>query len=177
MIRMTRYLALGALLFGAAANAGPITTGQWYTFGFDGPGSAWERTDLGGFTLGMNSIALDAPAWTITLASDSILTVVDGFAAGDTFEVLDFGAVIGMTGPAGSGSCGNDEIACLASGVHSVGTFLLAAGDHSLTGAVIDSPFGSGAAFFRIDPADVAEPQVLVLFGIGLIALGLSRRR
>ncbi len=58
----------------------------------------------------------------------------------------------------------------------SSGSVLLGGGAHSITIQMLASPFGSGAAFFRIDSA-VPEPGTLLLLGLGFAGLGLTRRR
>jgi hypothetical protein len=77
------------------------------------------------------------------------LTVTDAFSLGDRFEVFDSGVSLGQTSsvPVG-GACGSDPVPCLASASNA--TFALGAGSHSITITATTSPFGGGAAYFRI---------------------------
>lgn len=159
------------------ARADPVNLDQWYTFGFDDPGTSLVSGT--GFVLGSQSLAAPDPPWTFTCGADGCtLTVTDGFNSGDQFELFDFGALIGQTSvPTAGSNCGNNEPSCLADPDFSHGTFLLAAGDHSITGAALLSPFGGGAAFFRIDAASVPEPGSLLLSALALLSLAALRRR
>ncbi len=169
--------AAACMAFAGTAQADPINADQWYTFGFDQTGSALFG-NCGACTIGVLGIAAPGTPWTINLATAMELVVTDGFQQGDEFELFDFGASIGSTSATandGGHSCSNNEAGCLADALMSHGTFLLAAGNHSLTGNVTDSPFGSGAAFFIIRAA-VPEPGTLALFALALVGLGVGRR-
>src|SRR5262249_9240157 len=113
---------------------------------------------------------------TFTCATACTLVVTDGFIAIDKFELFDFGISVGSTSdPSGdrAHSCSNDELACLADPQMSHGAFLLAAGDHSITGIhLIGTP---GAAFAIVPP--VPDPATLALLGAGLLMLVGVRRR
>ena len=173
--RATRIAA--ALCFGlvaGAASASPILVGQWYTFGFDGSGGD-PLISGAGFITGLRSVDAPDPAWTFNCASACMLTVTDGFIAVDQFELFDFGASLGNTSaPSGDSAhtCSNDELACLADPQMSHGAFMLAAGDHSITGTHLGGI--PGAAFFIVS---VPEPGALLLIGLGLFALFATRRR
>ncbi len=96
-----------------------------------------------------------APPWTFTAPSDGVtLTVTDAFQKGDTFEVLDMGVPIGNTSavPVNPASCGSDPATCVTDPTVSHGVFNLGPGAHSLTIRMVTSPFGGGAAYFRVDP-------------------------
>jgi hypothetical protein len=170
-------------LLATPAAAGPITAGAFYEFGFTDAGVAATGCDpadpAGPFCFassGTPTLEADAPPWTfIAPAGGSTLTVVDVFEAGDQFEVLDFGAVIGMTSLPGIGDCGDDPVVCLADSAMSSGTFALAAGAHSLTIVPLLSPTGGGVGYFAVDAVAVPEPATWALLAIGVG--GMARRR
>jgi PEP-CTERM motif len=166
-----------ALCFGLVAGVGsasPIVFDQWYTFGF-ADASGDPLIAGAGFVTGIRSIDAPDPAWTFTCATTCVLTVTDGFQAVDQFELFDFGASIGSTSaPSGdrAHTCSNDELACLADPEISHGFFILAAGDHSITGLHLTGLPGAG---FLILAAP--EPGTVMLIGLGLLALVTARRR
>jgi hypothetical protein len=92
------------------------------------------------------------------------LTVTDAFQKGDIFEVLDMGVSIGSTStvPTDPASCGSDPVPCLADPTMSHGVFQLGPGPHSITIKATTSPFGGGAAYFRVD----AKREHLVCYRI-----------
>ncbi len=82
--------------------------------------------------------------------------MTDGFLAGDNFAVYDNGVLIKTTPPVpadSSNTCSDLPDACYHDSAHSHGSVRLAAGSHVITIDVVDSPFVSGQAFFRFDPA------------------------
>jgi hypothetical protein len=155
------------------APAGPITVGgPWNEFSFTGAGSLAKGcapADPGGLgcipSSSGNSHFVGAPPWTFVAPSDGLtLTVTDAFQKGDSFEVLDMGISIGSTSavPTNPASCGSDPVPCLTDPTVSHGVFDLGPGPHSITIKTVTSPFGSGAAYFRVD----AKREHLVCYRI-----------
>jgi len=185
--RVRLALATGLMAMAPAVLAGPILGSTWYEFGFTDVGvsaTGCDPADPGGpFCIpssGTPTTFLDAPPWTFTALSSTALTVTDAFTSGDRFEVFDFGISIGFTSLPVAGAfvdCGDDPAVCLATAGMSVGTFVLAAGDHSITLSPILSPDGGGAGYLRIAAAAVPEPGTLALAMLGLLSLYPLRLR
>lgn len=168
------------MLLTAVANAGPVSIGQWYTIGFGGVGSFATDGSVC-CALGLNSLYPGDPSWTFTAgAGGATVTITDGFSSGDSFQLVDFGGAVGVTpSVAQGGSCGSDEPACLADPLMSHNLFFLGAGSHSIDIQVAATPFGGGAAFFRIDDGgtpEVPEPSTSLLLGSALAVAALWRR-
>lgn len=176
-----RYLALLSLFFAAsaAADAGSISPGNWYEFGFD-PNhsplvSGCQPNDAIGVPCrpGIGVTNLDAAPWTFTSSTPVAFSITDGYLAGDFFDVLDFGALIGST-PAVPlfGGCGLDPRSCIADPGMSRATFLLPSGAHSIT--VVAHPAQIlGEGFFQFTA--VPEPSSFVLVAAGLYLLRRTR--
>jgi hypothetical protein len=105
---------------------------------------------------GQNSVFGGRPPWSFTAPpTGARLTITDVSNLGDRFEVFDFGESIGKTQVvAAEGDCGDDPELCLVSSAVSHAIFNLGAGAHEITIRVIDSPYGAGAAYFRVDAFD-----------------------
>jgi hypothetical protein len=141
---------------GAAANRGagapalsprgPIEIGSgWHGFVFDGVESQPYCTDA--------VPACIPPPWTFASGgAGSVLRVVDGFLAGDMFDVYDGDTYLGSTSTVPTGpQCSSDPDACFADPSMSSGVFDLGPGSHAVTIVVSASPFGTGLAFVRVD--------------------------
>ncbi|HUG36549.1 MAG TPA: VPLPA-CTERM sorting domain-containing protein [Candidatus Limnocylindrales bacterium] len=186
-------LALLMALLGTAITADavtisePIVAGQWYTFGFGAAGTlAYDGASC--CTLGVDSVFPGDPSWTyVAPAAGAIMRLTDGFNSGDSFTLLDSSTPIGSTPLAASGDgCDDDEEACFADPVMSHASIALAPGAHFFDIFVDVSPFGGGAAFFRIEEAQIEEaapptavpvPAALVLLGVGLAGLVTCRSK
>jgi hypothetical protein len=154
-----------------ASLMGPVPTGgPWIEFAFFGAGSAatgCSPADPGGAfcarSSAMKSAFGSAPPWTFTApAGGATITVTDAFLRGDQFDVFDNNVLIGTTSvPATTGACGDDPVPCLADPQVSHGAFHVGAGAHSITIKAKASPFGGGAAYFRIDLTPTAQDHWL----------------
>jgi len=129
------------------------TAGPWQEFQFGGTGSFAFACGGCAPSSGGNSVFAGSPPWTFNApAEGALLTVTDAFLDGDVFEIFDNNASIGVTStPATTGSCGDDPDPCLLDPQVSHGVFWVAPGAHSLTIKAIASPFGGGAAYFKLD--------------------------
>jgi YVTN family beta-propeller protein len=170
-----------ALTLNTPAIGSPIALGVFGEFGFTTVGTPATGCDpadpAGPFCIpssGTPTIFLGAPPWTfVAPTGGAILTVTDAFVAGDRFQIFDFGASIGLTSvPSGTANCGSDPVVCLNTPGISSGTFLLAAGNHSLTLTATLSPMNGGAGYLRADAA-VPEPVSWTLFAAGLATFAL----
>ena len=179
---MKRTLIIAAVImsmvaFTLPASAGPIDAyinGPWLEFGFGGAGTF----AISGFgfvpSTSGNSVFLDQPAWTFTLAEPTEFRITDAFQTGDIFTVLDSGTSILTTStPVAGGYCSDDPELCFGVGGVSYGSITLLSGLHTLTIQIDASPYDGGAAYFRVG---VPEPLSLILLGFGLLGLGAIRR-
>ena len=165
---MKRILIFAVMLLFSVAVALPAAAGSidsyingpWLKFFFDGLGSdAYGCSYCGGQSEGSNRVFLDPAPWSLNLAAPAVLTITDIFLRGDNFNLYDFNSLILTTPPVASGSnCGPDPESCYGAAGVSYGTIDLAAGPHSLTIRVEDSPNGQGAAYLRVDRVSTPEP-------------------
>ncbi len=185
--RMSGVLLLLAISAGPvhARVGSPVVLNQWYTFCFGAAGTF--ATSLGTCSLGANSVDPGSPPWLFVAGAPFKFILTDGFNSGDNFTLFDNAVVVGSL-PAGvpGGDCGNDEPACLASLAHSHAIFDLGPGSYSFTIMVSNSPFGGGAAFFRLEAglqdveSTIPEPGSILLVASGLLGLAavqIRRRR
>lgn len=166
------------------AHSGIIPFNQFLEFSFFDAGQSGAGcfpADPGGDFCIPGGQLLDAPPWTfIAPAGGATLIVVDGFIAGDQFQLFDSGVSIGLTSAPGSGDCGSDPVSCLANPNMSQGSFTLAAGSHSITLVATLSPSGGGAGFLQVKAEqvpEVPEPGLSALLTVGLLVLYRWGRR
>jgi hypothetical protein len=187
MLARLPLLLLLMLSLASSALGSPLTLGIWSQFGFSiagTPATGCDPADPSGpFCLpssGTPTTFLGVPPWTFNSVGSSLLTVTDAFAAGDRFQIFDFGASIGLTSlPVGSSDCGDDPVPCLAAANISHGQFLLASGPHSLTIIPTLAPTDGGSGYLIVNAATtpVPEPATYVLLSCSLFALVFMRRR
>ena len=154
-----------AMSIPAAASAAPTLDGGWYLDEISAP-----------------FVDSTASPFALSLSGPAVLRVTDAFLTDDIFYVYDFGTLIlTTTFQAFASGFGDDAQADSAwtSAAWSSGEVVLAAGSHEIT-IQGDGVAGTPAGFFvRVDTASaqVAEPAVLGLLGLGLAGLWASRRR
>ncbi len=125
--------------------------GTWYRFQFGTTGSFGTSGPGDSHYSGAPS-----PPWTFSCPTGGLIcwfSVTDGFLLGDEFEVFDFGASVGTTSSVPTDNtmqCDNNPEVCFAGGWSSA-MINLGPGAHSITIQLTDSPFGGGAAFFKVD--------------------------
>lgn len=182
-----------ALAASAAANATTISlTGAdyntWQAFDVDdfvGPNfsSAWidGHTDAAGSRYKGNGSVL---SFAFTLAGAAQLRVVDSGFIGDRFSLSDNGVALALTSVAGAfddtfalGATQAQLDQAFADVRFSKATYLLAAGNHTITGALdsTSAPFISTVGGLMITP--VPEPGAFALLLAGLCLLGTIARR
>jgi hypothetical protein len=150
---------------GTGSMQGPVPIGgPWNEFLFADPGSFATGCQGGACvpSSGGNSVFADDPPWTFTApAEGATLTVTDVAWLGDQFEIFDFGTQLGATSTPQDlgGDCGDDPEVCITDPRVSQGLFSLSPGPHEITIRAKLSPFGVGAAHFRVDLSAALSPS------------------
>ncbi len=141
---------------------GPITVGAaWSPFTWNGP---------------VPPVPVAENPFTFTCAGTCTLRIADCYIVGDQFSVADGVTPLGNTSvPVNNGIWLGDPEQCFASPLFSHGTFVLAAGAHSIDLQVIAYATGytNGGAFIEVLDGQVADPSRLipVLSGWGMAAM------
>ena len=176
---LTAIMALACAATASAETISIAADNTWHAFDVD------EFMSQSG---ALEWIGLDdgsALTFSLTTATETLLTVVDGGFAGDRFQVFDQGNLLGATSVVASlasTSVGLNFDAALANSNYSFATYLLAAGTHTITGllsqSAIDgagSPFNATVGGLRVTPVPLPGALLMFLSGTGL--LGFMRRR
>ena len=156
----------------------------WGEFAFNGLGDTSVCTACTPSS-GNNSFFLGDSPWTFT--GSGFLIVQDAFFRGDRFEVFDENESLGLTSnpliddPDTGPGCGSDPVICFEDLGSSGRVFTLGDGLHSFSVAVVQAPFGPGAAYLCIDSGqgecgvnlngrdrDIPEPASMLLLAVGL---------
>jgi hypothetical protein len=94
-------------------------------------------------------------------AAPVVLSVTDAFCRGDRFTLSDNATTLGTTTAVPVDlTCSDpvsDPAAAFADSTYSHGTFALGSGAHSIDIVVSTSPFGSGTAYYSVDPMTTAH--------------------
>jgi uncharacterized repeat protein (TIGR01451 family) len=129
----------------------------WQAFSFTEvgiPARGCQPADPQGLGCGLPSDteAAGPPPWVLSIPPEgAMFKVVDGGSSGDVFDIYDYGTRIGRTSAANTGAHCSNPNECYENPAMSSGEFPLAAGPHSITIVPTSSPYGAGAAFFRVD--------------------------
>ncbi|WP_226581245.1 hypothetical protein [Microseira wollei] len=161
--------------------------GSWYEFSFGQVGQdarGCKPADLFGPectpSSAGNSVFAGASPWEFEVgAAGAILKVTDAFSRGDAFSIFNFGTLIAATStPSTGGYCGDNPDTCFADPLVSKGAFNLAPGQYSLRIVPTKSPFGRGAAYFRLDEVEVKQvPEPVSVLGLlAFAAIGVANR-
>jgi len=180
-----RLAAACALLLAAAlpaAQAASLATdGSWTEILMDDSLAPYTAAWV---DLNADGVSYTPTSFNVTIAAGftGTLTVVDTAYAGDRFSVSDNGVLLGQTGAAVADTAlahyvGSADSA-LANSDFSRGVFTLAAGQHVITGAWVESPYGATSGALKLDVSPVPEPATLatLLAGLSLLTVLLRRR-
>jgi len=164
-------IALAPALPAAASTIDISADGAWHNFYFDETAGSAFLDDFAfnnPDTLSFN-LSLSGPAW---------LRVADIGLAGDRFSLFANGASLGATSvPTGDDTNFTlDFEQAMGSDVWSHGSWLLAAGDYTITGSVLSAPFGPGTGGLSVSAVPEPGSAALLLAGCGLLA-AIRRRR
>lgn len=164
-VRTLLTAAFAALSLNAHAVSVP-TDGTWFDFDFDGAGSSlYDLSSL-------------ETSFTFTLSQSSILRVVDLGFSGDRFNIFANGVSIGLTSApvAQETEAIYDIAAVLNDSRFSKGNWNLVAGNYTITGIAVASPYGNGYGSMSVVAVPEPESWTLLLAGLGIVGT-IARRR
>ena len=158
-----------------SADAVTVDNPNWYEFAFGAPGSFGTNGSSAQPSSGGNSqFAPDAP-WTFTSPTPVQVKITDAFNKGDSFTLFNFGVQVGSTPVVSFVNSGESNPAVTSADASwSSGTFVVPAGNASLTIRADTSPSNQGAAYFLL--TSVPEPATAAAAAAGLL-LAARRRR
>jgi hypothetical protein len=191
-------LSQAAILAAACSAAAHATT---LPLAADGAWSAFNVSELDASSFGVEWIdntntlspgfgsALSF-SFTVAAGMQARLTVVDVGFAGDTFTVFDHGSSLGATSAvaltdwAAAADVGTDFDAALANAQFSRAVYTLGAGEHLVTGRLLQSvqmdglPLNATVGAVRVEVSPVPEPStwLSLLAGMGLLGVTTARR-
>lgn len=164
-VRTLLTAAIAALSLNAHAVTVP-TDGSWIQFDFDSAGSS------------LYDLTTQETSFTFTLSQSSILRVVDLGFSGDRFEIYAKGVSLGLTSLPFAQAEDQifDEVAALNDSRFSKGNWNLAAGNYSITGIAVDSPYDAGIGALSVVAVPEPDSWALLLAGLGIVG-AIARRR
>jgi hypothetical protein len=180
MIKKSLLAAALLSAIGVQAEAATLVAdGKWNTFDVDDLTSASGNLEWIDLNDG-NALSFD-----FTLLSPAYLKVVDGGFAGDRFNVFDNSNLLDQTSDTVNSypnSIGLDFDSAFADSDYSQGVFLLAAGNHSITGVLSQSANDEAnkpinATVGAVSLTAVPEPAAAWLYLTGSALIGVVYRR
>ena len=176
--RAVMVFLVAAVCLPALVRADAVTVGNpnWYQFAFGGPGSFGTNGSSTIPSSGGNSEPAPDVPWTFSSATPVQVNIADAYNKGDSFTLFNFGVLVGSTpGTAFADNEESDPAVTSADPSWSSGTFVVPAGNASLTIRADASPSSAGGAYFRLSP--VPEPATATALAAAGLLLATRRRR
>ena len=183
MSRLPQWSRSSLLFLLLTASVSPsyadLLPSAWYEFGFDPDhspiASGCQPDDPAGLPCrpGIGTVNLATPPWTFASPTAVVFTITDGLLSGDSFDVLDFGVLVGSTPSVFllGHSCGLDPRICVVDSDISHAAFLLPEGSHSITVSVHPAQL-LGEGFLQFE--QVPEPSAALLLTSALFVIGCA---